>query len=189
MGCVEQRPTRSRRPSRRPRPSGLRCTRSSTLSRTSHRPPRARSAPRKHRSAASPAHSPFCLLLGSRLTGCACHSRQVIQMERQLAGMRFDAETRIHELEQRATSAVQSEAVAIAKSREAENSLDQLRKQLDDLSTQKRRVDEALRSVLGINESLLGRISSVDGPRAALPMPTYQQSELASMRSAPRTRR
>ena len=110
-------------------------------------------------------------------------------MERQLAGMRFDAETRIHELEQRATSAVQSEAVAIAKSREAENSLDQLRKQLDDLSTQKRRVDEALRSVLGINESLLSRISSVDGPRAALPMPTYQQSELASMRSAPRTRR
>ena len=39
----------------------------------------------------------------------------VVQMERQIAGMRFDAETRLHELEQRATSAAQSEAVALAR--------------------------------------------------------------------------
>lgn len=90
----------------------------------------------------------------------------VIQMERQLAGMRFDAETRLGELEQRSTAAAQSEAVAMSKRAELETRLSHLQQQYDELASQKRRVDEALRSVLNINESLLGRISSVDGPRA-----------------------
>ena len=93
-----------------------------------------------------------------------------VQMERQMAGMRFDAETRMHELEQRAISAGQSEAVALARCKEIEQSYEQLRRQYDELASQKKRVDEALRSVMGINESLLGRISSCgDAPR--LPMP------------------
>ena len=90
----------------------------------------------------------------------------VVAMERQLAGLRFDAETRIHELEARSKSATQAEAVAQARSRELEAELEALRTKHEEQSTQKRRVDEALRSVLAINETLLTRISAVDGPRA-----------------------
>ena len=88
-----------------------------------------------------------------------------VELERQLAGLRFDSETRIRELEERATAAAKSEAVALARTRDLEASLEELRRQHEELSRGKRRVDEALRSVLGINETLLARISSVDGAR------------------------
>ena len=84
----------------------------------------------------------------------------VISLERQLAGMRFDAETRMHELEARATSATQAEALAQSRARELEAELGTLKAKYDEQAGQKRRVDEALRSVLAINEALLTRVSA-----------------------------
>ena len=57
--------------------------------------------------------------------------------------------------------------MAEARTRELQRAYEALQRQSDEQCVQKRRVDEALRSVLAINESLLSRISSVDGPRAS----------------------
>ena len=88
--------------------------------------------------------------------------QQVLGLERQIAGMRFDAETRIQELEKQASASLRTEAVAEARARDLEAELSAARRQAEMQEVHRKRVEESLRSVLAINESLLARISAID---------------------------
>ena len=90
---------------------------------------------------------------------------QVMAMEKQIAGMRYDAESRIYELDARAKGAAQSEAVAQARTNELTSELESLMRKFDESAVEKKRMEDALRAVLAMNESLISRISVVDGPR------------------------